>query len=133
MQRLYVIASNQSDSRYRVLKIDRHYSANDPSHDLNITEDGMIYSKQEVSDLLKMIEDGNKTTGGLQKVVPLFYGMAGSSGLLGYQAESRRIRHRWLYPLYGWMVCCSHQAESCCSSYWRALRISLRRIAHDIR
>ena len=39
----------------------------------------MIYSKQEVSDLLKMIEDGNKTTGGLQKVVPLFYGVVVSS------------------------------------------------------
>lgn len=34
----------------------------------------MIYSRTEITDLLAMIEDGNKNTGGLSRPVPLFYG-----------------------------------------------------------
>lgn len=90
LQRLYVIASNQSDSRYRVLKIDRHYSQTDKLHELGITEDATIYSKQEVSELLHMIEDGNKTSGGLQKVVSLFYGRSAVPFLWCRQDDANR-------------------------------------------
>jgi hypothetical protein len=73
-QRLYVVASNQSDSRYRVLKIDRTSPVGEA---LPLTEDGVIYSKSEVTDLLKMIEEGNRNSGGLVRAVPLFYGIIG--------------------------------------------------------
>lgn len=36
-----------------------------------------MYSKQEIDELQRMIEDGNKASGGLQKSVSLFYGIVG--------------------------------------------------------
>jgi phosphatidylinositol 3,5-bisphosphate 5-phosphatase len=74
-QRLFVVASNQSDSRYRVLKIDRTSRVGDV---LPVTEDGVIYSRTEVTDLLKMIEEGNRNSGGLVRACPLFYGIVGT-------------------------------------------------------
>lgn len=73
-QRFYVIGSCQSDARYRVLKIDR---TSPPGEGLTIIEDGVIYSRREISSLLKMIEEGNRSTGGLQRAVQLFYGIVG--------------------------------------------------------
>jgi hypothetical protein len=74
-QRLYVVASNQSDSRYRVLKIDRTSPVGEV---LPVTEDGVIYSRTEVTDLLKMIEEGNRNSGGLVRACPSFYGIVGT-------------------------------------------------------
>lgn len=72
-QKFYVVGSNQADSRYRVLKVDRHYDPADHIHELHVTEDATIYTKNEVADLLQMIDVGNKHAGGLQKVAH-FYG-----------------------------------------------------------
>lgn len=74
-QRIYIVASDQSQSQYRILKIDRHYSPTDAHHELNIIEDGMVYTKAEVNSVIEMIGDGNKTVGGCQMVIPMFYGM----------------------------------------------------------
>lgn len=88
-----MIASNQADSRYRVLKIDRT-APPDPSPDgipdgetsgLVITEDATIYSKEETQRLLETLTAGN--VGGVTRVEPLFYGIAGEST---YTPVSRR-------------------------------------------
>ncbi|KAM0793180.1 hypothetical protein ACM66B_000653 [Microbotryomycetes sp. NB124-2] len=90
--KLYVIASNQADSRYRVLKVDRsappppkngdlrNESDNedddgDDASGLAITEDPAIYSKQEIQQLLETLSAGN--AGGIARIEPLFYGIAG--------------------------------------------------------
>jgi hypothetical protein len=74
MQRLYVIASDLAMTQYRILKIDRHYSPTDIVHELNITEDDMVYTKAEANEVIRMIGDGNKTVGGLTMVVQNFHG-----------------------------------------------------------
>lgn len=86
-----MIASNQADSRYRVLKIDR--TAAPPSatlpvgsdqeeeeegaNGLIVTEDATIYSKDEIQLLLETLSAGN--AGGIKRVEALFYGIAGPS------------------------------------------------------
>ncbi|CAG8595116.1 5586_t:CDS:10 [Ambispora gerdemannii] len=60
----YMIGSNQSDNRFRVLKIDRTSLT-----ELNVTEDEAIYSKQEVNDILMKLKVGNKNSGGLKHVL----------------------------------------------------------------
>ncbi|KIJ30197.1 hypothetical protein M422DRAFT_784087 [Sphaerobolus stellatus SS14] len=69
--RFYIVASNTSDSRHRMLKIDRTVQ-----NELTITEDDAIYSGKQMSNVLKMLEDGNKSAGGLGKA-RVFFGIAG--------------------------------------------------------
>ena len=69
--RFYVVASNTSDSRHRMLKIDRTVQ-----EELVIMEDDAIYSGKQMSNVLKMLEDGNKSAGGLGKA-RVFFGIAG--------------------------------------------------------
>lgn len=65
--RFYVVASNTSDSRHKILKISR------TSQDtLDINEDDMTYNGKEMSGILKMLEDGNKGSGGLGKARVIF-------------------------------------------------------------
>ncbi|KAJ1569358.1 phosphatidylinositol-3,5-bisphosphate 5-phosphatase [Cladochytrium tenue] len=65
--RFYVFGSNQNEDLYSVLKIDRT-----TPYELNVTEDVVKYTKSEAMDLLTMIDEGNKSTGGLQKVDSCF-------------------------------------------------------------
>lgn len=70
--RFYIVASNTSDSRHRIIKIDR------TSHDeLEVVEDEAVYSGKQMSSMLKMLEDGNRGCGGLGKARVLF-GIAGA-------------------------------------------------------
>lgn len=69
--RFYIIASNSSDSRHRIIKIDR--SVQD---ELVIVEDDAEYTGKEMSAMLKMLDDGNKNMGGLGKAKVIF-GVAG--------------------------------------------------------
>ncbi|KAI0759129.1 SacI homology domain-containing protein [Fomes fomentarius] len=70
-QRFFIVASNTSDSRHRIIKIDRS------SHDeLAVVEDETIYSGKQMTGVLKMLEDGNKHCGGLGKA-RVFFGLAG--------------------------------------------------------
>lgn len=66
-----MIGQDKSGSVQRVLKIDRL----EPS-ELNITEDSTTYSEVECHELLKRIDNGNKSTGGL-KFVTVCYGIVG--------------------------------------------------------
>lgn len=69
--RFYLIGSDKNKSFFRVLKIDR----SEPS-ELNISEDPVVYSQQEVKSLLQRIAEGNRATGGLNFVAKV-YGIAG--------------------------------------------------------
>jgi hypothetical protein len=60
--RYYLVGIDQLDTRYRILKIDR----TSESDDLSLSEEGIVYTKQEMNQLLETIEDGNKSSGGLK-------------------------------------------------------------------
>lgn len=67
-----MIGRDKSKTVWRVLKIDRQ----DPS-ELNIREDSTTYTERECSDLLRRVNEGNKSTGGL-KFVTTCYGIVGT-------------------------------------------------------
>ncbi|EPQ55803.1 hypothetical protein GLOTRDRAFT_138581 [Gloeophyllum trabeum ATCC 11539] len=69
--RFYIVASNASDSRHRILKIDRC-----SQEELVVIEDETIYSGKQMTALLKMLDDGNKSSGGLGKA-RVFFGLVG--------------------------------------------------------
>ncbi|KAK7312052.1 hypothetical protein VNO77_35591 [Canavalia gladiata] len=69
--RFYLIGSDRHKRFFRVLKIDR----SEPS-DLNISQDPVLYSPQEIKSLLQRIDEGNRATGGLTFVAKVF-GIAG--------------------------------------------------------
>lgn len=72
LQRYYVVGTNQAKQRYRVLQIDR----TNPN-ELTVIEDDVLYTEQEKTKLLKMIEDGNLSVGGLQLSTMEIYGVIG--------------------------------------------------------
>ncbi|KAL7424872.1 phosphatidylinositol-3,5-bisphosphate 5-phosphatase [Cryptotrichosporon argae] len=67
--RYYVVASTADT--HRVLKLDRTA----PSA-LSVTEDATIYDTAQLDLLLRMVQDGNKAQGGLEKVLE-FHGIVG--------------------------------------------------------
>ncbi|XXG87112.1 hypothetical protein AAC387_Pa11g1879 [Persea americana] len=69
--RFYLIGSDRNKRFFRVLKIDR----SEPL-ELNISEDPVVYTTQEVKNLLHRISEGNRSTGGLTFVGKV-YGIAG--------------------------------------------------------
>jgi hypothetical protein len=70
--RFYVVASNTSDSLHRIIKIDR--TAQD---ELVVIEDEAVYSGRQMTAMLKMLEDGNKASGGLGRP-KVFFGIIGT-------------------------------------------------------
>ncbi|KAG8741719.1 phosphatidylinositol-3,5-bisphosphate 5-phosphatase [Ceratobasidium sp. 414] len=70
-RKIYVVATGASDARYRMLRIDRT-----SPEDLLVTEDEAVYSERQIRDVLRMIEDGNKVSGGLNRVQE-FHGIVG--------------------------------------------------------
>ncbi|KAI3985249.1 hypothetical protein MKX01_039494 [Papaver californicum] len=73
----YMVGRDKSRMLWRVLKVDRLEAT-----ELNIGEDSTTYSQLECSDLLKRIDEGNKSTGGL-KFVTACYGIVGFVKFLG--------------------------------------------------
>ncbi|KAJ5257008.1 Polyphosphoinositide phosphatase [Penicillium angulare] len=61
--RFYMVGINLAETRFRILKIDR----TSDSGELSIIEDGMVYTKREMVQLLDTIDDGNKSSGGLNQ------------------------------------------------------------------
>jgi hypothetical protein len=95
-QRFYVIGSSREKRWFRVLKIDR----SEPS-ELNVSEDPVWYSLQEVKSVLQRIDEGNRSTGGLTFVTKA-YGIAGRSLVLPFSQRSvSRIHSSFTY------LCCS--------------------------
>ncbi|KAL4889530.1 polyphosphoinositide phosphatase Fig4 [Aspergillus ambiguus] len=60
--RFYVIGINISETRFRILKIDR----TSETEDLSVADDDTVYNKREMNQLLDTIDDGNKSSGGLK-------------------------------------------------------------------
>ncbi|RDW80822.1 hypothetical protein BP5796_05520 [Coleophoma crateriformis] len=60
--RYYIVGADVMDRRFRILKIDRTAD----SGQLGIGEDDIVYNKEEMTNVLNTIEDGNKATGGLK-------------------------------------------------------------------
>ncbi|THV08131.1 hypothetical protein K435DRAFT_641871 [Dendrothele bispora CBS 962.96] len=69
--RFFIIASNAAESRHRIIKIDRT-----SQDELIVIEDEAEYSGKQMSAMLKMLDDGNKSSGGLGKA-KVFFGIAG--------------------------------------------------------
>lgn len=67
--RFYLVASNTSDSRHRIMKIDRSHSFQE---ELLIQDDDTVYSGKQMTGMLKMLEDGNKASGGLGRAKVIF-------------------------------------------------------------
>jgi hypothetical protein len=70
--RFYIVASNASDSRHCIIKVDRT-----SQDELLVLEDEAEYSGKQMSAMLKMLDDGNRTSGGLGKP-KVFFGIAGA-------------------------------------------------------
>ncbi|KAG8819015.1 phosphatidylinositol-3,5-bisphosphate 5-phosphatase [Serendipita sp. 399] len=68
--RFYIVASNAGDSRHKMLKIDRTHG------ELLVNQDDTTYTGKQMNSMLKMLEDGNKASGGLGKP-RTFFGIAG--------------------------------------------------------
>ena len=60
--RFYLVGGDSVDRKFRILKIDRTVDLGD----LSISEDGIVYTKSEKNRLLKTVDDGNKSSGGLK-------------------------------------------------------------------
>eukprot|EP00127_Corallochytrium_limacisporum_P000282 Clim_evm29s9 gene=Clim_evmTU29s9 len=60
--RQYIVGCDALEERFRILKVDRSASRR-----LEIHDDGMTYTKEEVVDILVMVHEGNRATGGLLK------------------------------------------------------------------
>lgn len=70
--RYYLVGTNAAKEKYRVLQIHR----TNPT-ELTVIEDDVLYNETEKSRLLKMIEDGNLSVGGLQLTPMRIYGVVG--------------------------------------------------------
>jgi hypothetical protein len=118
--RFYIIASNAADSRHRIVKIDRT-----TQEELTIVEDEAEYSGKQMSAMLKMLDDGNRATGGLGKARVVF-GIAGGSFslLMSFSSEFEGCR---IHSVHCGLV---HdpdlQAFRCCPPRW-TLSLPLRK------
>jgi len=70
--RYFIMGADITDRYFKVLKVDR---TSPPGH-LNLFEDDIVYSKQEINQLLTAIDEGNKATGGLRLRLS-FWGLLG--------------------------------------------------------
>jgi phosphatidylinositol 3,5-bisphosphate 5-phosphatase len=75
LQHMYLVGSDAASTSYRILKIDRTIPRPKSLSDI-LVEDPTLYSHAGVTDMLNMINEGNKSTGGLVKVVDA-YGLVG--------------------------------------------------------
>ena len=62
VSRFYLVGADVMDSNFRILKIDRMAD----SGDLSIVDDDIVYSKNDMNQLLSAVDDGNKSSGGLK-------------------------------------------------------------------
>jgi hypothetical protein len=121
-RRLYVVATGASDSRYRMLRIDRT-----SPEELIVTEDEAVYTERQIGEILRMLEDGNKVSGGLNKVQE-FHGIVGEQLWHSCLNRSDSATHAPLRirSFYRWLVYCSHhQTIRSCPDGW-PLHLSLR-------
>ncbi len=68
---MYLVGSDEDQLSFRLIKIDRRIE-NPTSLSQILRVDRDNYSKQDLGDMLEMISEGNKATGGLVKVIEAF-------------------------------------------------------------
>lgn len=71
--RYFMVGGDIVDKKFRILKIDR----TSESGSLNVAEDGIIYTKNEMNRLLNAVDDGNKSSGGLKLKCTNCWGLLG--------------------------------------------------------
>ena len=91
-QRYYVVGSNDSQTKFRVLKIDR----TEP-RELIISDDKIVYSEREIRDLLTMIDVGNRSKVG-QKMGSGFNKTISSYGMIGFVRFLEGKSELWVPP-----------------------------------
>lgn len=114
---LYVTASDKMETQYRVLKIDRRV-ANPASLADICQEDPVVYTPVDMLEMLDMINEGNRTVGGLRTSLKGF-GIVGFAKFLdcyylnfitqrklvsGYLRGKRALRVRWLWQQNPWLA-----------------------------
>ena len=72
----YIVGCDKANERFRLIKLDRTESK-PATLQCILHEDPMLYSSKEIADMLKMINEGNKSSGGLIQVLVAF-------GLVGF-------------------------------------------------
>lgn len=73
---LYLVGYDELETSFRLLKVDRRIERPKGLDEILI-EDSDVYTKSDIMDMLQMVDDGNKTTGGLTKVCE-------AHGLIGF-------------------------------------------------
>ena len=80
--KFYIVGNTKaSEHAYRILKIDRTQG------DLSLVEDSTEYTWTQLNELLTMIDNGNKATGGLKKVCS-FSGIVGICCIIPLNQDS---------------------------------------------
>ena len=72
----YLVGFDEDETTFRVLKIDRRVEKPVSLNEI-VHEDSMVYNKTELHAMLQMINEGNKTSGGLIKI-------SAACGLIGF-------------------------------------------------
>ncbi|XP_042426608.1 phosphatidylinositol-3-phosphatase SAC1-like isoform X2 [Zingiber officinale] len=103
--RFYLIGSDRDKRFFRVLKIDRC----EPS-ELNISEDPVVYSPQEVKSLLQRISEGNRATGGLSFFGKV-YGIAGCIKFLESYYLILVTKRRQIGSICGHAIYCIDESQ----------------------
>jgi hypothetical protein len=76
--RFFIVASNNADTRHRLLQIDR---TTVPQDELRLIDDGAVLSAKEMNAALKSLDEKNRAGGGIGKSRVIF-GIAGNEGPL---------------------------------------------------
>lgn len=97
--KFYILGTNTDKTFWRLLKIDRM----EPS-ELNVDEDPTVHSQSDYLDLLKILDEDHRSTGGV-KFVTSCYGIIGFIKFLGpyYMliiTEQRKIGNIFGHPVY---------------------------------
>ena len=117
--RLYVVASNTSDSLHRIIKIDRT-----SQDELVVIEDEAVYTGRQMTAMLKMLEDGNKPSGGLGKP-KVFFGIIGTRPPAAAQRLADFLDR--LREVHRGLVHAAHHKAIAGRAHRWSLRVSLRR------
>lgn len=71
----YLVGSDELETHFRVIKIDRRVERPKNLEQI-LREDPIVYSKDDMAEMLAMIHDGNKHVGGIVKIATA-YGLVG--------------------------------------------------------
>jgi hypothetical protein len=72
----YLVGFNDAETRFRLLKINRTIARPKDLAEI-VIEDPLIYTAEEIRDILHMVSEGNKQSGGIAKICTAF-------GLVGF-------------------------------------------------